>query len=69
MIDERPQEIEERKRLGDWEGDTVIGKDRSWAILTMVERKSGYLKIYRLPYWKKCHRGNKCSHYLLEESS
>jgi len=24
MIDERPEIIDERKRIGDWEGDTVI---------------------------------------------
>lgn len=48
MIDERPEIIDERKRIGDWEGDTVIWKNRSGAILTLVDRKSGYLKIYQL---------------------
>lgn len=52
MIDERPKEVHERKRIGDWEWDTVIWKDRSGAILTLVDRKSGYLKIYQLKRWK-----------------
>lgn len=52
MIDERPKVVDTRKRIGDWEGDTVIWKDRRGAILTMVDRKSGYLKIYQLKRWK-----------------
>lgn len=52
MINERPDEVDKRSRVWDWEWDTVIWKERSGAILTLVERKSGYLKIYRLPFWK-----------------
>lgn len=40
-IDKRPQEVETRERIGDWEGDTIVGKDKSH-ILTHVDRKSGY---------------------------
>ena len=40
---ERPDVINKRERFGDWEGDLVIGKDGKGAILTLVERKSGYL--------------------------
>ena len=40
-IDERPEIIEIRGRIGDWEGDTIVGKDNSH-ILTHVDRKSGY---------------------------
>lgn len=29
--------------LGHWEGDTVVGKERKWSILTHVDKKSGYL--------------------------
>lgn len=53
MIDERPEIVDERKRIWDWEWDTVIWKDRSGAILTLVDRKSGYLKIYQLERWKQ----------------
>ena len=42
-ISERPDVINNRERFGDWEGDLVIGKDGKGAILTLVERKSGYL--------------------------
>lgn len=42
-IAERPTAIEQRARLGHWEGDTVLGKEKSVRILTHVERKSGML--------------------------
>lgn len=41
-IDERPAVVNARSRLGDWEGDTVIGKDHQGALVTLVERKSLY---------------------------
>jgi len=42
-IDERPKEANERQRLGDWEGDTVVGKGRRGYLLTCVDRASRYL--------------------------
>ena len=42
-IDSRPEIVELKQRIGDWEGDTVVGKDRKPAILTHAERKSGLL--------------------------
>jgi len=42
-IDVRPKHIEKRKKVGHWEGDTIIGKERTARILTHVERKTGYL--------------------------
>ncbi len=42
-IDQRPEIINTRSRLGDWEGDTVRGNGQSGHIITYVERKSGYL--------------------------
>lgn len=42
-IGARPQIVELKQRIGDWEGDTMVGKDRKPAILTHAERKSGYL--------------------------
>lgn len=41
-IEERPHIVETRTRIGDWEGDTVVGKEKTQRILTYVERKSGY---------------------------
>jgi IS30 family transposase len=41
-IDKRPSIVDERSRIGDWEGDTVIGKATRGALVTLVERKSRY---------------------------
>jgi IS30 family transposase len=46
-IDKRPEIVNSRARIGDWEGDTIVGKDKSH-ILTNVERKSGLLKASKL---------------------
>lgn len=46
-IDKRPKEVEEKSRIGDWEGDTIVGKDKSH-ILTHVDRKSGYAMADKL---------------------
>lgn len=48
MIDERPDEINQRLSIGHWEADTVIGKDRKHCIVTLVERKTGYLIIKKV---------------------
>jgi IS30 family transposase len=42
-IDERPEVVAGRDRLGDWEGDTVVGKGRSGYVATCVDRASRYL--------------------------
>ena len=42
-IDQRPDRINLRQRIGDWEGDTVRGNGNSGHIITYIERKSGYL--------------------------
>lgn len=47
-IDIRPEIIEKRERIGDWEGDTIRGGDKKSALLTHVDRKSGYLLANRL---------------------
>ena len=39
-IDERPEIINNRQRVGDWEGDTVIGAMHKGAIVTLDERVS-----------------------------
>jgi transposase, IS30 family len=48
MIDQRPTVIENKERIGDWEGDTIIGKDHQGAMLTLVERRSKYTLIFPL---------------------
>lgn len=47
-IEARPAIVERKTRLGDWEGDTIIGKGRTSALLTLVERKSLYTVIIKL---------------------
>ena len=42
MIDERPKVVNERRRIGDWESDTVEGSKGSGFIATHVERKTRY---------------------------
>jgi len=44
-IDERPRIVDTKERFGDWEGDTVIGKQHRGALVTVVERKSLYTVI------------------------
>jgi len=39
-IDERPEIVNKRGRVGDWEGDTIIGKNHKGAIVTLDERVS-----------------------------
>ncbi len=39
-IDERPEVANQRKRIGDWEADTIIGKNHKGAIVTLDERQS-----------------------------
>ena len=48
-IEARPAVVASRRRLGDWEGDTVIGKGHRGALVTLVERKSRYTVIQAVP--------------------
>ena len=45
---DRPVHIELRKQVGHWECDTVIGANHKGAIVTMVERKSGFSVIVKV---------------------
>jgi IS30 family transposase len=42
-IDERPEIVAEKTRMGDWEGDTVIDKNHKGGLVTLAERKSRYV--------------------------
>lgn len=46
-INDRARIVETRQRTGDWEGDTIVGKGRT-RIVTLVERKSGLLRMRRV---------------------
>jgi len=47
-IDERPNIVDKKTRIGDWEGDTIIGKGHKGALLTLVDRKTLYTIIVPL---------------------
>lgn len=42
-IDDRPGIVDQKTRIGDWEGDTVIGKNHRGGLVTLAERKSRYV--------------------------
>lgn len=48
-IDKRPEIVEQKTRIGDWEGDTVIGKKQQGLLVTLAERKSRYTLVGKLP--------------------
>ena len=45
IIPEWPDEIRNRIRIGDWEGDTVYGGVGKGLLVSLVDRKSRYLRI------------------------
>ena len=47
-IDKRPEIVNQKERTGDWEIDTIIGKNHQGAILTAAERKTNYMLMYKL---------------------
>lgn len=52
-ISQRPHFINERKRIGDWELDTVIGKTGEACLMTLVERQTRYTIIRKINH-KDC---------------
>lgn len=48
-IEKRPKIVESQIRIGDFEGDTIVGKNHKGSLVTLVDRKSLYLKMYLLP--------------------
>lgn len=48
-IHDRPAEIEQRSRFGDLEIDTIVGKNHQQSLVSIVDRKTGYLWL------KKCN--------------
>ena len=47
-IEQRPAIVETRSRIGDWEADTIIGKNHRQAIVSLVERKTGFMLIRKV---------------------
>jgi len=50
-IEKRPAIVDRKIRFGDWEGDTIIGKNQKGALVSLVDRKSKLTLI-----GKVCHR-------------
>jgi IS30 family transposase len=48
-ISARPPSVDARNRIGHWEGDTLIGAGRKQAIVSLVERKSGFCLLAHVP--------------------
>ena len=48
-IDERPAIVDNKERVGDWELDTIIGKNHKGAIVTAVERKTKFSCMKSVP--------------------
>ena len=47
-IEQRPAIVDAKSRLGDWEGDTVIGAAHQGVLVTLAERKSRYSLVKRV---------------------
>lgn len=48
-IDERPAIVEKKSRIGDFEGDLVIGKNHKGALVTLVDRCSKFTLVASIP--------------------
>ena len=53
-IEERPEVANKRERVGDWEADTIIGKNHKGAIVTLDERKTKLRLAFPLNNKKAC---------------
>lgn len=49
LIDARPAVVELRSRIGDWEGDLIVGRMSKSAIGTLVDRTSRLVRLVHLP--------------------
>ena len=53
MIDERPSVVDRRNRIGDWEGDTIVGKGHQGVLISLNESKSRYTLLGHSRYKSK----------------
>ena len=47
-ISERPALVDLRERIGDWEGDTIVGKGQRQAIVSLTERYSRFTVLHKV---------------------
>nr|WP_131794649.1 helix-turn-helix domain-containing protein [Fluoribacter gormanii] len=50
---ERLKIVDEKARVGDWEIDTIIGKNRKHAIVSLVERKTKFTMHHQMKFLQK----------------
>jgi IS30 family transposase len=67
LIDARPDVVEQRARIGDWEGDLMVGRMSRSAIGTLVDRRTGYLRLVHLPHGHAAERLRTAMLPILEE--
>lgn len=65
-IDQRPEVIEQRLRLGDFEGDTVLGPAGTGGLATLVDRKSRFTIIVKIQSKNADHVHEKIKQRLKE---
>jgi len=65
-IDHRPEAIEERLRLGDFEGDTVLGPPGTGGLATLVDRKSRFAIVVKVQSKNADHVHEKIKQRLKE---
>ena len=65
-IDQRPEVIEERLRLGDFEGDTVLGPPGTGGLATLVDRKSRFTIVVKVQSKNADHVHEKIKQRLKE---
>ena len=44
-IEDSPDVVNDRKRIGDWEAGTIVSKGKKGVIVTLVDRKSRFLRM------------------------
>lgn len=49
-IDFRPDIVEQKRRIGDWELDTIVGAGHKGAIVSMVDRASKMVRLVKLEH-------------------
>jgi len=65
-IKDRPEVIEQRLRLGDFEGDTVLGPPGTGGVATLVDRKSRYTIVVKVQSKDADHVHHKIKERLKE---
>lgn len=51
-IEERPAIVDSKERIGDWEVDTIVGKDQKSALVVATERKTKLTRIRKIENFK-----------------